>query len=80
LDMGHTLRGDSTLQDREREGNQKLEYGWCVHCRGANLVILNWQRPLWEGDFEISEEIWYRWTSLGCKTHIQGNSRRNLPV
>jgi hypothetical protein len=27
LDMGHTLRGDSTLQDREREGNQKLEYG-----------------------------------------------------
>jgi hypothetical protein len=24
-----------------------------LNCRGANKVILNWQRPLWEGDHEI---------------------------
>jgi hypothetical protein len=24
-----------------------------LHCRGANKVILNWQRPLWEGDQEV---------------------------
>jgi hypothetical protein len=23
------------------------------HCRGVNKVILNWQRPLWEGDREV---------------------------
>jgi hypothetical protein len=21
-----------------------------AHCIGMNMVILNWQRPLWEGD------------------------------
>jgi hypothetical protein len=25
LDMGHTLRGDHTREDREKEENQKLE-------------------------------------------------------
>jgi hypothetical protein len=29
----------------------------CVHCRGANKVILNWQRPLWEGDQEVVEVV-----------------------
>jgi hypothetical protein len=38
---------------REREGNLKLQCGWCAHCRGANKVILNCQRPLWEGDQEV---------------------------
>jgi hypothetical protein len=23
------------------------------HCRRENIVILNWQRPLWEGDQEV---------------------------
>jgi hypothetical protein len=23
------------------------------HCRGTNKVILNWQRALWEGDWEV---------------------------
>jgi hypothetical protein len=27
LDMGHTLRGEHAHKVREREGNQKLEYG-----------------------------------------------------
>jgi hypothetical protein len=40
-------------RNREREGNEKLECGQCAHCRGANIVILNWQRPLWEGDQEV---------------------------
>jgi hypothetical protein len=48
----------------EREGNLKLECRSCVHCRGANIVILNWQRPLWEGDQKVvkrsgrDEPIW----------------------
>jgi hypothetical protein len=25
----------------------------CAHCREANKVILNWQKPLWEGDQEV---------------------------
>jgi hypothetical protein len=32
---------------REREGNLKLECGQCAHYTGANIVILNWQRPLY---------------------------------
>jgi hypothetical protein len=35
-------------KNRERKGNLKLECGWCAHCRGANIVILNWQKPLWK--------------------------------
>jgi hypothetical protein len=34
----------------EREGNLKLECGSCAHCIGMNIEILNWWRPLWEGD------------------------------
>jgi hypothetical protein len=25
----------------------------CTHYRGVNIVILNWQRPIWEGDQEV---------------------------
>jgi hypothetical protein len=53
LDTGHTLRGDMYRRNREREGNLKLESVWCAHCRGVNKVILNWQRPLWESDWEV---------------------------
>jgi hypothetical protein len=42
-------------RNREREGNLKLEYGLCTHLRGVNIVILNWQRPLWEGDQEVAK-------------------------
>jgi hypothetical protein len=34
-------------------GNPKLESVWCAHCRGANIVMLNWQSSLWEGDKEV---------------------------
>jgi hypothetical protein len=37
-------------RDRAREGNQKLECGRYAHYIVANIVILNWPRPLWEGD------------------------------
>jgi hypothetical protein len=46
LDMGHILKEDHTKERSGREENQKLECGWYTHCRGANTVILNWQRPL----------------------------------
>jgi hypothetical protein len=26
-----------------------------VHCIEGNIVILNWQRPLWEGDQEVAK-------------------------
>jgi hypothetical protein len=51
--MGHTLRENIYRRNREREGNLKLESVWCGHCRGANKVILNWQRSLWESDQEV---------------------------
>jgi hypothetical protein len=41
-------------RDREREGNQKLEYGCFVHCIGANIIILNYQRPT----VGSSKEVW----------------------
>jgi hypothetical protein len=34
-------------KNRKRKGNLKPDCGWCAHCRGANLVILLWPRPLW---------------------------------
>jgi hypothetical protein len=40
-------------RNREREGNVKLGCGWCAHCIGVNIVILNSQRPVWEGDQEV---------------------------
>jgi hypothetical protein len=46
------------------ERNLKLESVWCVHCREVKKVILNWQRPLWEGDQEAvkrsgrEESVW----------------------
>jgi hypothetical protein len=43
-------------RDREKEANLKLECGWCAHCREVNIVILNWQRPLWEGDQEVAKK------------------------
>jgi hypothetical protein len=51
--VGHTLRGEHVQRNREREENLKLESVSCAHCRGANKVILNWQRPLWESDLEV---------------------------
>jgi hypothetical protein len=36
-----------------REGKLKLQCFWCAYCRGGNIVILNWLRPLWEGDQEL---------------------------
>jgi hypothetical protein len=57
LDMGHTLRKEHYRRNKEREGNPKLESVWCAHCRGANKVILNWQRPLSESDWEVVKRL-----------------------
>jgi hypothetical protein len=42
-------------RNREREGNLKLECGWCVHCIRVNNVILKWLRSLWEEDQEVAK-------------------------
>jgi hypothetical protein len=53
LDLGHTLRGEHVQEELGKVGNSKHESVWCAHCRGVHIVILNWQRPLWEGDREV---------------------------
>jgi hypothetical protein len=56
--------GHAHGRNREREGNLRLECGLCAHCRRVNKVILNWQKPLWEGDREVvkrsgrNEPVW----------------------
>jgi hypothetical protein len=55
LDMSRTLRENAHRRNRERERNLKLECAWCAHCRGVNIINLNWQRPLWEGDQEVTK-------------------------
>jgi hypothetical protein len=34
-------RENAYRKNREMEENLKLESGWCAHCRGATIVILN---------------------------------------
>jgi hypothetical protein len=63
LNMDHTLRQECDRRNRERKGNLKLDSVWCAHCKEANKVNLNWQRPLREGDPEVvrdgrDEPIW----------------------
>jgi hypothetical protein len=50
-------------KNREREGNLKLEGGWCAHWIEANTIILNWQRPLWEGARKYWRSL-VRWTNM----------------
>jgi hypothetical protein len=51
-------------KDREREGNQNLGCNRYTYCIGANITFLNWQRPLWEGHYEVvkrsgrDEPVW----------------------
>jgi hypothetical protein len=51
-------------RNRKRVENLKLECGQIAYCRQANIVILIWQRPLWEGDQEVvkssgrDQQIW----------------------
>jgi hypothetical protein len=37
-------------RNKERKRNQKLECSRYAHYIEANIIILNWQRPLWEED------------------------------
>jgi hypothetical protein len=53
LDMGNTLRGEHIHKKYRRIENRKLESVLCVHCRGVNIVTLQQQRSLWEGDLEV---------------------------
>jgi hypothetical protein len=39
-----------------------------------NIVILNWQRPLWEGDQEVVKR------SGRDNTYVHGSNARNLSV
>jgi hypothetical protein len=67
-------------RDREKEGNQKLECVLCAYCTGMNIVTLNWQRSLWEGDSEVvkrsgrNEPVW-----LVIHICMEKNTE-NLPV
>jgi hypothetical protein len=45
-------------RNREREENLKLECGWCVHCRGANIITLNWLRLGSSKQSGRDEPIW----------------------
>jgi hypothetical protein len=45
--------GGHVQEEKGKAGNLKHESVWCVHCRGANMVTLKWQRSLWEGDWEV---------------------------
>jgi hypothetical protein len=47
------LRGEHIQEEQGKVGNPKLESFWFAHGREANIVILNWQRPLWVGDQEV---------------------------
>jgi hypothetical protein len=50
LDVAHTLRGECAWdeQGKGRKPKTWMCFDVCTHCIGANIVILNWQRPLWE--------------------------------
>jgi hypothetical protein len=50
LNTGYMLRG---VGKGKETSNLKMFDVWCAYCRGANIVILNWQRSLWEGDQEV---------------------------
>jgi hypothetical protein len=77
--MGHTPKGNMHGRNREREGNLKLEYDRCVHCRRANIVILNWQRPLWKCNWEVvkrsgrDEPMW-----VAIRTYMEAMLRISL--
>jgi hypothetical protein len=45
-----------------------------------NKVILNWQRPLWEGDQEVMKRSGRDETIQVCNTHVHGSNARNLSV
>jgi hypothetical protein len=53
LDMGHTLRGKHITRGIGKGRKPKTWSVWCAHCRTANTVTLNWQRPLWNGDQKV---------------------------
>jgi hypothetical protein len=65
LDLVRTLRGDHS-QEGLRKGRKPFKNLHVVDLLlyRANIVILNWQRPLWEGDKEVmkktgrGEPIW----------------------
>jgi hypothetical protein len=57
LDLDHMLRGEHIQEEWGYVENLNLESVWCSHCRGANTVTLKWQRSIWEGDGEVSEEV-----------------------
>jgi hypothetical protein len=43
-----THKGENMLGEWRKERKLKLECSLCAHYRGANIVILYWQRPLWK--------------------------------
>jgi hypothetical protein len=42
-------------------------------------VILNWQKPLWEEEYEVVKRS-SRDESIWIEIHMHGNNTKNLPV
>jgi hypothetical protein len=61
LDMSHTLRGECAQEEKGKGMKPKVWMWLMCLLWEVNKIILNWQRPLWEGNFE---EVWQRWTNL----------------
>jgi hypothetical protein len=66
-------------RNREREEDLKLECGGCAHCRGVNIVILNWLRPLWERDSKVVVKSG-KDEPVGCNTHVHENNWESLCI
>jgi hypothetical protein len=45
----------------------------------VNKVILNWQRSLWEGEWEVVKSGRDE-TNVDCNTHVHGSNTKNLSV
>jgi hypothetical protein len=45
----------------------------------VNKVILNWQRPLWEGDWEVVKRSG-RDEQVQVVIHVHGSNAKNLSV
>jgi hypothetical protein len=78
LGIGHALRGEQVQEHREREGNLKLKV---VDVAIVNIVILNWQRPLWECDQDVVAKRSGRDEPVRVVIqHVHGSNARNLSV
>jgi hypothetical protein len=78
FDMGHTLRGDCTLEGY-RTGGKETKYLMCSLYRNECSLLQLAGATMGKG-LGSSEEVWWRLTNLGGNIYLLGNITRNLPV